>query len=190
MRGGRVACSAMALAHGMSVKDYAVFTDAQKTDGMAVSNELISRVTGQPVIGGMLALHKPDGSFDGTVAIALDVHWIDYMMRSANLPKGAVVAVFDRSGKVIATNTRTSAAHIAKTALASGADPSEVFSVVDSRGDLWRFGNASLMGNSIFVAFAMGESRLFGDTYLHVGLDFALPHPDDRLRLVRHLAGH
>src|SRR5471032_191246 len=35
---GRVACSAMALARGLSVKDYAVFSDAQKTDGMAVSN--------------------------------------------------------------------------------------------------------------------------------------------------------
>src|SRR5471032_1643071 len=172
---GRVACSAMALAHGMSVKDYAVFTDAQKTDGMAVSNELISRVTGQPVIGGMLALHRPDGSFDGTVAIALDVHWIDYMMRSANLPKGAVVTVFDRSGKVIATNNKDVGSAIAKAALSSGADPSEVSSVVDSRGDLWRYGNAALMGNSIFVTFAMGESRLFGPTYLHVGLDFALP---------------
>ena len=31
------------------------------------------------------------------------------------------------------------------------------------------------MGNSIFVAFAMSESRLFGPTYLHVGLDFLLP---------------
>jgi two-component sensor histidine kinase len=50
-----------------------------------------------------------------------------------------------------------------------------VSSVVDPRGDLWRYGNAALMGNSIFVAFAMGESRLFGPTYLHVGLDFALP---------------
>lgn len=172
---GRVTCSAMAMAHGMSVKEYAVFAAAQKTDGMAVSNELISRVTGQPVIGGMLALHKPDGSFDGTVAIALDVHWIDYMMRSANLPKGAVVAVFDRSGKVIATNNRDVGSAIAKAALASGADPSEVSKAIDSRGDLWRYGNASLMGNSIFVAFAMGESRLFGPTYLHVGLDFALP---------------
>lgn len=172
---GRVACSAMALAHGQSVKDYAVFAEAQKIDGMAVSNELISRVTGQPVIGGMLALHKPDGSFDGTVAIALDVHWIDYMMRSANLPKGAVVAVFDRSGKVIATNNKDVGSAIAKAALSSGTGPSEVSSVVDSRGDLWRYGNAALMGNSIFVAFAMGESRLFGPTYLHVGLDFALP---------------
>ncbi|HKQ45628.1 MAG TPA: sensor histidine kinase [Rhizomicrobium sp.] len=172
---GRVTCSAMALAHGMSVKDFQVFKDAQKIDGMAVSNELISRVTGQPVIGGMLALHKPDGSFDGTVAIALDVHWIDYMMRAANLPKGAVVAVYDRSGRVIATNNKDVGTAIAKAAISSGAGTNDVFSAVDSRGDLWRYGNASLMGNAIFVAFAMGESRLFGPTYLHVGLDFALP---------------
>ncbi|HET7083908.1 MAG TPA: sensor histidine kinase [Rhizomicrobium sp.] len=172
---GRVACSAMALAHGMSAKDYEVFQKAQKTDGMVVSNELISRVTGQPVIGAMLALRKPDGSFDGTVAITLDVHWIEYMMRAGNLPRGAVVAVYDRSGKVIATNNKQVGAVIAKAALSSGADPNGVSSAVDGRGDLWRFGNASLMGDSIFVAFAMGESRLFSSTYLHVGLDFALP---------------
>ena len=171
---GRVACSAMALAHGLSVKEYAVFKEAQKTDGMVVSNELINRITGQPVIGGMLALRKPDGTFDGTVAISLDVHWIDYMLHAANLPRGAVAAVYDRSGNVIATNNKDVGAAIAKAAISSGAN-NEVFSTVDSRGDLWRFGNASLMGNSIFVAFAMGESHLFGQTYLHVGLDFALP---------------
>jgi two-component sensor histidine kinase len=171
---GRVACSAMALAHGLSVKEYAVFKEAQKSDGMVVSNELINRVTGQPVIGGMLALRKPDGSFDGTVAISLDVHWIDYMMRAANLPKGAVVAVYDRSGNVIATNNRAVGAVIAKAAISNRAS-NDVTTALDNRGDVWRFGNASLMGNSIFVAFAMGESRLFGATYLHVGLDFALP---------------
>jgi len=171
---GTVACSAMALARGLNVKDYAVFQAARKTDAMAVSNELTSRVTGQPVIGAMLALHKPDGSFDGTVAIALDVHWIDYMMRAANLPKGAVVAVYDRSGKVIATNDKDVGGAIAKAALAAG-DPGDVASAVDSRGELWRFGNAALIGNTIFVAFGEGENRLFGPTYLHVGLDFALP---------------
>ena len=171
---GRVACSAMALAHGLSVKEYAVFKDAQKSDGMVVSNELVNRITGQPVIGGMLALRKPDGSFDGTVAISLDVHWIDYMMRAANLPRGAVVAVYDRSGNVIATNNKAVGTVIAKAAIASGAN-NDVSSAIDNRGDLWRFGNASLMGNSIFVAFAMGQSRLFSSTYLHVGLDFALP---------------
>ena len=172
---GKVTCSAMALARGLNVADYQVFKDAKVSSQMAVSNELTSRVTGQPVIGGMLALHKPDGSFDGTVAIALDVHWIDYMMRASQLPKGAVVAVYDRSGKVIATNNAEVGKAIARAALATNAGSDDVYAAVDARGDTWRFGNAALMGNSIFVAFAMGESRLFGPTYLHVGLDFLLP---------------
>ena len=171
---GRVACSAMALARGLNVKDSTVFQAARKTDAMVVSNEQTSRVTGQPVIGAMLALHKPDGAFDGTVAISLDTHWIDYMMRAANLPRGAVVTVFDRSGNVIATNDRDVGGAIAKSALAAG-DPGDVASAVDRSGRLWRFGNAALIGNTIFVAFAEGENRLFGPTYLHVGLDFALP---------------
>jgi two-component sensor histidine kinase len=172
---GRVTCSAMALARGLSVKDYQIFKDAQKTSQMTVSNELVSRVTGQPVIGGMLALQKPDGSFDGTVAIALDVHWIDYMMRASQLPKGAVVAVYDQTGKVIATNNPDVAAAIARTAPKGSGNPDEVTATTDSHGNLWRYGQAALMGNSIYVAFAMGESRLFGPTYIHVGLDFLLP---------------
>ena len=171
---GRVVCSAMAMARGQNVGNLEVFQAAKKSNDMTVSNELISRVTGQPVIAGMLALHKPDGRFDGTVAIALDVHWIDYMMRASSLPKGAVVAVFDRAGKVIATNNKDVSSAIARTDPKTG--PSEkVGSATDSRGDTWRYGNAALMGNTIFVAFAMGESQLFSPTYLHVGLDFLLP---------------
>lgn len=171
---GRVTCSAVALARGLNVADYDVFQAARKSDDMVVSNELVSKVTGQPVITGMLALHKPDGGFDGVVAISLDTHWIDYMMRASNLPKGAVVAVFDRSGKVMATNNKDIGNAIAQSAL-RGQKSGEISVAIDSRGDKWRFGNAALMGNAIFVAFAMGESRLFGPTYLHVGLDFALP---------------
>lgn len=172
---GRVVCSAMALARGLNVSGYDVFQRAKKSPEMAVSNELISKVTGDRVIGGMLALHKPDGSFDGVVAISLDVHWIDYMMRTSNLQRGAVVAVFDRSGKVIATNNPAIGSMIAKAALSQSLKSEEVSTAVDSRGQAWRFGNAALMGDSIFIAFAMSQGRLFGPTYLHVGLDFALP---------------
>lgn len=172
---GRIACSAMALARGLNVSDYNLFQASRKTNQMTVSSELTSRVTGQPVIGAMLALHKPDGRFDGTVAISLDVHWIDYMMRASQLPKGAVVAVYDKAGKVIATNNRIVGAAVAHAALTSGAPTGDVASATDSRGDQWRYGTAALSGDSIYVAFAMGESRLFGPTYLHVGLDFLLP---------------
>jgi two-component sensor histidine kinase len=86
-----------------------------------------------------------------------------------------VVAVYDRSGKVIATNQADVAKAIAASAKSHPGQPDETATAVDSRGDTWRYGNAALYGNTIFVAFAMGESRLFGPTYLHVGLDFALP---------------
>ena len=39
----------------------------------------------------------------------------------------------------------------------------------------WRFGTTALIGNTIFVAFGQRESQLFGQTYLHVGIDFLLP---------------
>ncbi len=172
---GRVVCSAMALARGLNASGYDVFQQAKKSPDMAVSNELVSQVTGDRVIGGMLALHKPDGSFDGVVAISLDVHWIDYMMRTANLPKGAVVSVFDRTGKVIATNNAEVGGAIAKAALSKNVGGEAVSTATDAHGEHWQFGNAALMGNTIFVAFAMSEASLFGPTYLHVGLDFALP---------------
>ena len=172
---GRVVCSAMALARGLNASSYDVFQAAKRSPEMAVSNEMVSQVTGDRVIGGMLALHKPDGSFDGVVAISLDVHWIDYMMRTANLPTGAVVSVFDRSGKVIATNNPEVGNAIAHAALSKSVGGEEVSTAIDPRGEHWQFGNAALMGNSIFIAFAMSEGKLFGPTYLHVGLDFALP---------------
>jgi len=172
---GRVVCSAMALARGLNVSSSAVFQQARRSPEMAVSNEMVSQVTGDRVIGGMLALHKPDGAFDGVVAISLDVHWIDYMMRTANLQKGAVVAVYDRTGKVIATNNAPVGNAIAAAAISKSVGGEQVASATDARGEHWQFGNAALMGNSIFIAFAMSENSLFGPTYLHVGLDFALP---------------
>ncbi|RZA12613.1 MAG: hypothetical protein EOP93_21630, partial [Lysobacteraceae bacterium] len=171
---GNVVCSAMALARGINVADYEIFQQARKTNAMTVSQEITRRVTGQKVIGAMLAVHGEDGQFNGTVGIALDVHWIEYMLRASNLPEGAVVAVYDSAGKVIATNNADVARAIAATARKTpGQD--DTSSARDSRGDTWRYGNAALYGNTIFVAFAMGESRLFGPTYLHVGLDFLLP---------------
>jgi two-component sensor histidine kinase len=172
---GRVVCSALVLAKGLDASGYDIFKNARTTTGMTVSGQLQSQVTGQPVIGAMLALRRPDGRFDGTVAIALDVHWIDYMLKASDLPKGAVVTVFDRAGKVIATNKSDIAGTIAAAALKSGRLDGASLYTDDRHGANWHFGTAALIGNSIFVAFAMPERRLFGPTYLQIGIDFLLP---------------
>ena len=172
---GRVVCSALALAKGMDASVYDVFQQAKKTAYMTVSGEIHSQVINRPVISAMLALHKPDGSFNGTVAIVLDVHWLDYMLRSGDLPRGAAVTVFDRAGKVLASNNREVAGAIAAAALKAGPMDGVSHDVTDGRSRNWHFSTAALYGNTIFVAFAMQESRLFGPTYLHVRIDFLLP---------------
>ncbi len=46
---------------------------------------------------------------------------------------------------------------------------------VDGGGNTWTFAAAPLLGNNIFVGFAMRESHLLGPTYLGVAMDFLLP---------------
>ena len=192
---GRVVCSALALAKGIGTPPAARTSSARrakKTNAMTVSGELQSQVINRPVIGAMLALRRPDGSFDGTVAIALDVHWIDYMLRVGDLPKGAVVSVFDRSGKVIATNNRERRGRSSRP-LRSRPAPMIAMrrsDTSDASGQNWHFSTAALIGNTIFVAFAMPESRLFGPTYLHVGIDFPVADIRDRRGLDCDLAHH
>ncbi|HEX3756606.1 MAG TPA: sensor histidine kinase [Rhizomicrobium sp.] len=172
---GRVVCSALALAKGVDVSGDRIFQQARKSDAMAVSEELQSPIINRPVIAAMLALHKPDGSFDGAVGITLDVHWIDYMLHNGSVPQGAVVAVFDRVGRVIATNRPKIARLIVAAALKGGANDDSSLYAADTGGSNWHFSTAALTGGTILVAFAMPENRLFGPTYLHVGIDFLLP---------------
>jgi two-component sensor histidine kinase len=172
---GRVVCSAMPLGKGLLVSDTEIFQRARTAGGLVVSSEMKSRVTGQNVIGALLPLRKADGSFNGVVGISLDVHWIDYMLRASTLPKGAAVAVYDRSGQVIATNNMEAARAIAASARANGLGGGVSRDVTDAAGNNWHYATASLIGNTIFVAYAMGATQLFGSTVFHVGLDFLIP---------------
>ena len=172
---GTLVCSAMPLARGINIKSQDVFVQAQKTDGLVVSPLLVSRATGLKVIGSQIALHKTDGSFDGTLAITLDLHWFDYLLREHPAPSGAVIAVFDRNGVILASNDAKVARAFAGTALKAGAPDGASLGARDADGTAWHFGLTALTGNNIFVAFGMRENRLFGQTYLHVGIDFLLP---------------
>jgi two-component sensor histidine kinase len=172
---GTIICSALPNAKGINIKSQGAFLQAQKSDGLVVSPLLVSRATGLKVIGSQIALHKSDGSFDGTVAITLDLHWFDYLLRQHAVPTGAVISVFDRNGVVLASNNATVANALTDAALKAGVPNGASLDAHDAGGNTWHFGLAAITGNNLFVAYGMRESRLFGQTYLHVGIDFLLP---------------
>jgi two-component sensor histidine kinase len=172
---GTVVCSALPLVKGVNIADTTQFQQGKRSSAMLVSAQTISRATGQPVIAAQVALRKADGTFDGAVAISLDVRWFDYLLHNHPLPPGAVVSVFDRDGVILASNDRKVAPAVARAALAAGAPGGVSLDAQDAAGLNWRFGTATLPGGNLFVAYAERQDRLFGPTYLHVAIDFLLP---------------
>lgn len=172
---GVVVCSALKPAKGMRIGNLALFKSAKSTMTYAVSSEMQSQVTHGPVIGAMLPLRDAHGNFDGAVAAGVNAVWLDFILRARNLPNGAVVALFDRDGKVIASNNLPVAGAIFSrlpkpTTLRGGLE-----SRSDANGNSWTFAAAPLVGNNVFVGFAMREARLFVPTYVRVSADFLLP---------------
>ena len=172
---GTLVCSALPVAKGINIKTNPTFIQAQKVNGLVVSPLITSRTTNLPVIGSQIALRRADGGFDGTIGITLDLHWFADLLRRHPVEKGAVIAVFDRNGAVLATNDAGIAPAFAAAALKAGTPDGASLAAHDNAGHEWHFGLVTLTGNNLFVAYGMRESRLFGETYLHVGIDFLLP---------------
>ncbi|MBN9543975.1 MAG: sensor histidine kinase [Alphaproteobacteria bacterium] len=171
---GTFVCSAVPLAKGINIGKLPVFDRIKAAKGVVVGTRTISQASGRPVVGTQLPLLKADGSFDGSLAIVLDAQWFGYLLRAHPLPKGAVAVVYDRNGAILATNDATVAPAIAAAAMKAGFPDGASLDAYQA-GRAWRFGNTALMGDTLFVAFAEQEDRLFGQTYVHVGIDFLLP---------------
>ncbi|MGH6828854.1 MAG: sensor histidine kinase, partial [Rhizomicrobium sp.] len=130
--------------------------------------------SGRLVVAMQLPLHRSDGAFDGSVGVALAAQWFGYLLHGHALPPGAVAAIYDRNGAVLASTDPKLGPAIAAAAQKAGF-PDGVVLGADRNGQSWRFGTVALLGDSLFAAFAEREDRLFRQTYLHVGIDFLLP---------------
>lgn len=166
-------CAALPLSIGKSAADRPVFKAARNSTTFLVSDQMQSVVLHRPVIAGMLPLRDKNGKFEGAIAIALELHWLDLMVRAQGLPRGAVVFLYDKEGNVLASNEPEVAHALIDTARKF--DNSETLHSASDGDSTWTYAAAPLRGSGINVAFAMRESRLFGPTYLHVGADFLMP---------------
>lgn len=171
---GTIVCTALQQSKGAKART-SLFESARKTMAFTVSGQFISPVTHGPVIAAMLPLRDSAGKFAGVVTVGVNAHWLDYILKAQDLPKGAVVSVFDRSGQIVATNNKAVAQVIFSKVPQARTLMGALETRDDSKGNSWTFAAAPLLGNNIFVGFAMRESRLLGPTYLRVTTDLLLP---------------
>ncbi len=171
---GHIICSAHPAALGPSSAVGAVFLRARTTRTFVLSDQIINPVDHEPVILGMQPLISK-GRFTGVVAISIDTHWLEYMVRTKRLPRSAVVAIFDTQRNIIAANNPAVAQALFTRPVARHSTGADLFTAHDRVGQTWLYSTAALLGSRVYVGFAMPQSQLFGATYVHVGTDFVLP---------------
>ena len=159
----------------LNASDRVWWSEATRQRGFFVTPQVYSFVARRNVLGGILPLQTDDGRFDGVIAIALDVAWLDFMLHTKQIPKGAVVAVFDPANTMIAANDREIAAQVFAKAVTPASGSSGLLSATGPRGENWSYALASLRGDGTYVGFGMSDSDLFTGTFLRVATDLLLP---------------
>ena len=170
---GMVVCSALPQAKGRKQRSE-LFDAAKRSGKLVFTGQIISPVTHSAIIGATLPVMK-NGAFDGTVSVGISTVWLDHILKERDLPHGAVIAVFDRKGIIIAANNGGVArALFSEDARAAGAWNGGLEAGNDAKNNSWIFAAAPLVGDNVFVGLAMRQQKLFVPTYLRVGTDFLL----------------
>lgn len=175
--GGEVLCASVLPPPGVDVTAFPWWKEALVRREFFVSGPHRSDALRKDVFIGVLPLTTPDGKFDGSLNVAIDITWLTLVHeRQRKLPLSSVVALFDKSGSIVASN----APKIAPTVFAGGAalgrnDDDGTISATGPDDELWSLAIAPVLRHDYYVGFAMPDSALTRLSYVAVAVDLALP---------------
>jgi two-component sensor histidine kinase len=172
---GRVLCVAIPPVTSVDATKTSWWKDVVARREFTIAGPVFSRSAGRPVLVGVLPLTTPEGAFDGTLNVAIDIAWLDTVQRHKRVAKSAVVALFDRTGDVIASNNAEVAKRVFADAPQAKRGPDDLLSATGPNDEAWSFAMAPLIRRDYFVGFAMPSGHLFRFTYVHVAVDLLLP---------------
>jgi len=172
---GDVLCAAVAPPPGTNVSTRPWWPNVDQRMGFFVTPQTYSNIAKRNVLVGVLPLQNSARKFDGVMVATLDVQWLDLMLHNKQLMPGAVAAVFDSAGTLVASNDREAAEKIFNPRVRSASIESELMSATGPSGEGYSYTVVPLSQNHAYAAFAMRNQDLFGGTYFHVATDLLLP---------------
>jgi two-component sensor histidine kinase len=172
---GRIQCSAVPGGVGIYTGDRLIWRTLDRQSDFVVSAITESRVLRRPIVLGLLPLHDSRGHFEGTINVAIDVRWLDALLKASRLPPGSIIAVFDRDGHMIAASNSNLAGAIFTRAVLGNRTGIQVNSTEDEKHQLWGTATAPLLDNEVFVGFARPAHPFLERVYVRVAIDLALP---------------
>jgi len=172
---GDVLCAAVAPPPGTNVSSRPWWPNADQRMGFFVTPQTYSNIAKRNVLVGVLPLQNSARKFDGVMVVTLDVQWLDLMLRGKQLMPGAIAAVFDSAGTLVASNNHEAAEKIFSPRVRSASIESELLSTTGPSGEGYSYTVVPLSQNHAYAAFAMRNQDLFSGTYFHVATDLLLP---------------
>ncbi|HZP20231.1 MAG TPA: cache domain-containing protein, partial [Bauldia sp.] len=100
--GGEIVCSTDPSAIGIKVGDRPYFIEARDTRRFAVSDFVVSRLDGHPIIVNAFPTYGPDGKLKAMIAATINLFTFNLAVADVGKRLGAQVLVSDANGEVLA----------------------------------------------------------------------------------------
>lgn len=101
---GRVICTSIEAAKGISVASRPWFAELRDTGAATVqSTAIVGAATGKWTIASAMRREKADGSFNGALVLGTPIDTLVAQLENPNLPKNYEVSLLDTSGQVFAS---------------------------------------------------------------------------------------
>ena len=172
---GHVLCAALPLVGSGDATKQPWWPEVVSKREFMISAPTFSPSANRNVLLGVLPLLTPNGAFDGTLNIAIDLNWLDALLRNKSVPRGALVGLFDRSGKLIAASNPQVAAFVFAKGAKAGTGQDGLLEGTGPDNEPWSVAMAPLIRRDTYVGFAMPQADLFALTYAYVATDLLLP---------------
>lgn len=143
---GLIQCSAILQAKKVSIADRAYFSEALKKREIVVSEAIIGRITGKPVIVLAYPVKDYSNNLVGVIGVSLSLLKIYENFAHTELPKSSVILVVDEKGRIITSNIE-----------------SDEYNLKDIKSAAW-FPKAAEKKGCCFEAEFIGKKRLIAVT--------------------------
>jgi signal transduction histidine kinase len=181
---GDVFCTGTPLSSPVSFKDRLYFQRALTTRGFAISEYLIGRISGRPVIAVAHAAVDKSNTVRAVVIAGIGLQWLNHLATDAHLPKDSTLTVLDDKAVVLAQYPDTGE-WIGKVV-----QESPLFKAIVADHQEGEVEAVGLDGVSRLYAFSrLNTSPDSGDVYISVGIPRSVVFAAANRILARNLIG-
>ncbi|MBI4499487.1 MAG: PAS domain S-box protein [Chloroflexi bacterium] len=178
---GEVFCSSLPLPGPLNIADRAFFQRALAARDFVVGEYVIGRITGRPILTFAYPVLDEAGRVQAVITTGLDLAWLNEFAAGVSLPEGAVLAVTDRNGIILARYPDP------EQRIGQAMPPAFVEMLAQGEGAGEKVGVDGV--ERLFGFTSLRSETPEGDVYVSIGIPRAVAFADADRVLVRSLMG-